>query len=278
VIRDGHRAHGFSLKVSMKTTSFSNFCRGFAAALLLGMAPWSAQALFPVYFNVDFEGETIGQEPSLNAIGPLPTSTQFTGLSVTSPAYISVTNNLWGNPTRFAYFDSVGGNAATMVAQIQDISQPTNGTLRIAMDLAASSLVTTTAWMPLGFSDATIMFNFLDNGKFRVETANSTNDIGEYHPGQFTNIEFQIDLDSRTFNVLTMQGSYTNLLLAGIPTGGDPGSKFQSIVPGPVNLNTDYQFGIDNVVIQMIPEPNSACLSLVGGALLAAIVRRRRSH
>jgi len=265
------------MRTEMKATWVSKTSQFLLAGVFLGFATWNAEALLPVYFNVDFEGDTIGQEPSQGP-SPLPTATAFTGLGATVPN-LFVTNNLWGNATKFAYFDTVGGHASTMNAQINVIDQPTNGTLRVAMDLASGAIVSTTFWMPLSFSDGNqIWLDFLDNGKFRVENGvHTVSEFGHYEVGKFTNIEFRISMDAMIFDILTVNGSTTNVLLAGMPTGVAPGSKFESITPGPVNLVGAYQFGIDNVVIEIIPEPTSVSLALAGSVALAMIRRRLRS-
>jgi hypothetical protein len=268
----------------MKTTSFSNFFRGFAAALLMGLAPWSAQALFPVYFTVDFEGETIGLPPSTGPepfVTPFATATQFTEIHTNSPGFISVSNNMWGNSSKFAFFDTtLGGNQAYLTANILAADQPTNGTLRVAMELAAVAQVDTTSWLQFAFADAAdaIQFDFTSSGKYRVRTYGGVDEtVGEYLPGQFTNVEFHIDLKTMEFSMMTLQGSYTNVLLHG-SVGMPQGNAFRGINPGPGDPGVNYQFGLDSVVIEMIPEPGTAALALAGGAALLATTRRRRRN
>lgn len=265
----------------MKPSWIPRAVAGLVASLLIGLAPVSVQAIFPVYFNVDFEGETVGQPPSTGSepfVTPLATAWQFTEIHTNSPGFVTITNNLWGNSSKFAFFDTTqGGNQAYLTANIKPADQPTNGILRIAFELAAVGLVDTASWMQFSFADAAdaIQFDFTSGGRFHVRTYGGfDSDVGYYQAGQFTNLEFRIDLKAMQFALMSVNGTQTNFMGGG-PVGMPQGNAFRGINPGPGDPGVNYQFGLDNVVIEMIPEPGSAFLLITGTAGIMALRRRQ---
>lgn len=239
-----------------------------------GLLP-AAQAVFPVYFNVNFENETLGSQPGTNGFVPLPTASRFTLLDIEPDGVAVVTNNLFGNSSKFALLTSTGiSGTVFFTGDVHPDDQPTNGLLRVALQIASSTLLNTTNWLPITFSGGgDVTLDFRQNGAFHLLTAGGLDlDIGQYEAGKFTNVEFHIDLDTRRFSFITG----TNILLANLPVGGQQGDAFVKIEPGPAPVNLNDSFGIDNVVVEIIPEPHAAVLLAAAAPLLAASLRRRR--
>lgn len=244
-----------------------------------------ALGVYPNYYSVDFESDTLGFLPTTNTFLPMGTNLalHFSDLTVNSPGYLVVTNNMFGNTSQFALLTNGDGGGSVLTAMIAPGFEPTNGLLRVSMQLASKTLTNTINWLPLTFTNVVddivnnidLTLDFTTAGNFRVfsQSGHFTNYAGQYATNQFTNISFLIDLATRDFQFVTG----TNVQFSANLGGPQSWIAFQKIEPGPsggvdVGVGT---FGIDNFSMQMVPEPSTNALLIVGAIGMAAMLRRR---